>query len=150
MAALEATSPPIQVLLVEDNPGDVRLIREALKKSRFKLNISVARDGEQALAFMRRQGAYADSPRPEFVLLDLNMPKKDGRAVLAEMKNDPSLRKIPVVIFTSSEAENDINMSYSLHANAYVSKPIEIDHFETVLRSVEEFWMRVAKLPRVT
>ena len=141
---------PTEVLLVEDNPGDVRLIREGLKHSRLEIRVNVTRNGEEALAFMRRQSGYSDAPRPDLVLLDLDMPKMDGRAVLSEMRRDPALTSIPVVVFTTSESESDIATSYKLHASAYVSKPVEMDQFGTVVRSIEEFWMRIAKLPRST
>ncbi|MBI4458758.1 MAG: response regulator [Acidobacteria bacterium] len=137
----------IEVLLAEDNPGDVRLTREALNGSRIRINLSVAADGEEALAFLRRQGKYAGAARPQLVLLDLNMPKKDGREVLAEMKKDPDLDCIPVVILTTSDAEEDIIRSYKLRANAYVTKPTYVDQFKIVVTSIEDFWMRVAKLP---
>ncbi|OFV94248.1 MAG: hypothetical protein A3F68_08565 [Acidobacteria bacterium RIFCSPLOWO2_12_FULL_54_10] len=137
----------VEVLLAEDNPGDVRLTREALKDSRVRVNLSVAVDGEEALAFMRRQGKYSGAPRPELVLLDLNMPKKDGREVLAEMRKDPNLVCIPVVVLTTSEAEEDIVSSYKFHANGYVTKPTYVDQFRVVVKAIEEFWMRVAKLP---
>jgi len=136
-----------RILLVEDNPGDVRLMVEALKETKATNNLSVARDGEEALAFLRRKGAYADAPKPNLILLDLNLPKKAGHEVLAEIKQDPRLKLIPVVIVTSSDAERDIVGSYDLHANAYVSKPVGLDQFMDVIRSVERFWLSVAKLP---
>jgi CheY-like chemotaxis protein len=138
---------PIEVLLVEDNPGDVRLTREALKDGKVSNNLSVAPDGVEALRFLRREGAYADAPRPDVVLLDLNLPKKDGRQVLQEMKADPSLRTIPVVILTSSEAERDIAGAYELQANCYITKPVDLDQFITVVRSIEDFWFSIVKLP---
>jgi chemotaxis family two-component system response regulator Rcp1 len=138
---------PIQVLLVEDNPGDVRLTREALRDGKVRNNLSVAPDGVEALAFLRRQGKYADAPRPDVILLDLNLPKKDGREVLEEVKADPSLRNIPVVILTSSEAERDIAQAYDLHANCYITKPVDLDQFITVVKSIEDFWFTIVKLP---
>ena len=138
---------PIEVLLAEDNPGDVRLTRDALNGSRMRINLNVTANGEEALAYLRRQGKYAEVPRTQLLLLDLNMPKKDGREVLAEMKKDPDLDCIPVVVLTTSEAEDDIVRSYKLHASAYVTKPTYVDQFATVVKSIEEFWMRVAKLP---
>ena len=138
---------PIEVLLAEDNPGDVRLTRDALKGSRIRMNLSVVSDGEEAMAFLRRQGNFATAVRPELVLLDLNMPRKDGRAVLLEMKKDPELECIPVVVFTTSDAEEDIIGSYKLHANSYVTKPTYVEQYASAVRSIEDFWLRVAKLP---
>lgn len=142
-----AASRPIEVLLVEDNPGDVRLTREALRDGKVNNNLSVTPDGVEALAFLRRQGKYAGVPRPDVILLDLNLPRKDGREVLEEVKADPSLRNIPVVVLTSSDAERDIAQAYALHANAYVTKPVDLDQFITVLRSIEDFWFTIVKLP---
>ncbi len=140
-------SEAIEVLLVEDNPGDVRLTREALKEGKVRNNLSVAPDGVEALAFLRRQGRYADAPRPDVILLDLNLPKKDGREVLEEIKADPLLRTIPVVILTTSEAERDIARAYDLHANCYITKPVDLDQFITVVKSIEDFWFTIVKLP---
>ena len=137
----------IEVLLVEDNPGDVRLTREALRDGKVSNHLSVVTDGVEALKFLRRQEPYADAPRPDVVLLDLNLPKKDGREVLQEIKGDPSLRTIPVVILTSSEAERDIAGAYALQANCYITKPVDLDQFITVVRSIEDFWFTVVKLP---
>ncbi|HEX5870707.1 MAG TPA: response regulator [Longimicrobium sp.] len=147
MTSGRAASQPIEVLLVEDNPGDVRLTREALRDGKVHNNLSVAPDGVEALAFLRRQGKYADAPRPDVILLDLNLPKKDGREVLEEVKADPSLRSIPVVILTSSEAERDIAQAYALHANCYITKPVDLDQFITVVKSIEDFWFTIVKLP---
>jgi two-component system, chemotaxis family, response regulator Rcp1 len=141
------SSAPIEVLLVEDNPGDVRLTREALKEGKVWNNLSHVPDGVEALAFLRRQGRYADAPRPDVILLDLNLPKKDGREVLEEVKSDPDLRSIPVVVLTSSEAERDIARAYALHANCYITKPVDLDQFITVVQSIENFWFSVVKLP---
>jgi two-component system, chemotaxis family, response regulator Rcp1 len=137
----------IEILLVEDNPGDVRLTREALKDGKIVNNLHVAENGVEALAFLRREGKYHDAVRPELILLDLNLPKKDGREVLAEIKADKDLKRIPVVILTSSEAEQDIVKSYNLHANCYVTKPVDLDQFITVVKSIEHFWLKVVKLP---
>jgi chemotaxis family two-component system response regulator Rcp1 len=144
---MRTASEPIEVLLVEDNPGDVRLTREALRDGKVHNNLSVAPDGVEALAFLRRQGKYADAPRPDVILLDLNLPKKDGREVLQEIKADPSLARIPVVILTSSEAERDIARAYELHANCYVTKPVDLDQFIHVVKSIEDFWFSIVKLP---
>lgn len=140
-------SRPIEVLLVEDNPGDVRLTREALKEGKIRNNLHVARDGVEALAFLRREGEHAGAPRPDVILLDLNLPRKDGREVLGEVKQDPSLRQIPVVILTSSQADEDIVRAYDLHANCYISKPVDLDQFIKVVKSIEDFWFTVVKLP---
>ncbi|HEU0298396.1 MAG TPA: response regulator [Longimicrobium sp.] len=142
-----ASTHPIEVLLVEDNPGDVRLTREALKEGKVHNNLSVVQDGVEALAFLRREGPHAAAPRPDVVLLDLNLPRKDGREVLAEIKADPALRTIPVVILTSSEAERDIVRAYALHANCYITKPVDLDQFITVVKSIEDFWFTIVKLP---
>jgi two-component system, chemotaxis family, response regulator Rcp1 len=139
-----------EILLVEDNPGDVELTREALLESKLHMRLSVVVDGVEALAFLRREGAYADAPRPDLILLDLNLPKKDGRAVLGEIKEDRALRNIPVVILTSSQAEQDIVRAYDLHANCYVTKPVDLDQFITIVRSIESFWLTVVKLPSHT
>ncbi|MFA7269248.1 MAG: response regulator [Sterolibacterium sp.] len=136
-----------EFLLVEDNPGDVRLTQEALSESKLRNHLSVVGDGVEALAFLRRQGGYADAPRPDIILLDLNLPKKSGREVLAEIKADPLLKRIPVVIITSSEAEQDILASYDLHVNCYISKPVDLDQFIKVVRSIETFWITIVKLP---
>ena len=138
---------PIEVLLVEDNPGDVRLTLEVFKESKMHNNLSSVGDGVEALAFLRREGKYIQSPRPDLILLDLNLPKKDGREVLAEIKEDPDLRRIPVVVLTTSQAEQDVLRSYNLHANCYISKPIDLEQFITVVRSIEDFWLAIVKLP---
>lgn len=143
-------SRPIEVLLVEDNPGDVRLTREALKEGKVHNNLHVAPDGVEALAFLRREGKYADEVRPDLILLDLNLPRKGGREVLEEVKGDPALRNIPVVILTSSQAEQDIARAYDLHANCYITKPVDLDQFITVVKSIEDFWFTVVKLPTDT
>jgi chemotaxis family two-component system response regulator Rcp1 len=144
----KAGPQPIEILLVEDNPGDVRLTRETLKETKVLNRLSVAEDGEKALAFLRRQGAYSDAVRPDLILLDLNLPRMGGREVLEIIKSDPDLRAIPVVILTTSKAEEDILKSYDLHANCYISKPVELDGFITVVRSIENFWLTLVRLPR--
>jgi chemotaxis family two-component system response regulator Rcp1 len=138
---------PVDLLLVEDNPGDVRLTKVALKDAKLKINMHVVGDGMEAMAFLRRQGKYASSPRPDLIMLDLNLPKKDGRQVLAEIKEDPDLKRIPVVIVTTSKAEEDILKTYNLHANCYVTKPLDLDQFIAVVQSIEQFWLTIVKLP---
>ncbi len=138
---------PIDILLVEDNVGDVELTREALGTAKVKNNLHVVQDGVEAMAFLRRQGRHAPPPRPDLVLLDLNLPRKDGREVLGEIKGDPDLKSIPVVILTTSAAEQDIVRSYALHANCYVSKPFDLGEFVKVVQSIEDFWLAVVKLP---
>ena len=140
-------SGPIEILLVEDNPGDVRLTKEALKEGRFANRINVAVDGFEAMAFLRREGKYANASRPDLILLDLNLPKKNGREVLAEIKADSNLKRIPVVVLTSSQAEKDIVATYNLHANCYITKPVDFEQFICVVRSIEDFWFAVVKLP---
>jgi chemotaxis family two-component system response regulator Rcp1 len=138
----------IEVLLVEDSPGDVRLTREAFKDAKVHINLHVAMDGAEAMAFLKREGRYADSPRPDLILLDLNLPKKDGREVLAEIKENPILKSIPVVVLTTSASEEDILRSYLLHANCYITKPVGLDGFLKVVQSIDNFWLTVVKLPR--
>ena len=138
---------PIEILLVEDSPGDVLLTREALRDAKIRLNLQVAVDGEEAVALLRREGKYATAPRPDLVLLDLNLPKKDGREVLKEIKADSNLAIIPVVILTTSASEVDILRSYQLHANCFVTKPVDLDQFLTVVKSIDNFWLTVVKLP---
>jgi chemotaxis family two-component system response regulator Rcp1 len=138
---------PIEILMVEDNPGDVRLTVEALKEGKVRNNFHTAEDGVEALAYLRQEGRYARNPRPDLILLDLNLPKKSGREVLAEIKEDPELRRIPVVILTVSQAEQDIVKSYNLHANCYITKPVDLDQFLEVVKSIENFWLTVVKLP---
>jgi CheY-like chemotaxis protein len=138
---------PIEILMVEDNPGDVRLTQEAFREAKVRNNIHIATDGVEALAFLRRQGRYANVPRPDVILLDLNLPKKDGREVLAEIKADPNLLRIPVVVLTSSEAEEDVLKAYNLHANAYITKPVGLEQFMAVVRQIEGFWLEIVKLP---
>ena len=138
---------PIQILLVEDNPGDVRLTIEALKEGKVSNNLSVARDGVEALSFLRREGSHGNAARPDLILLDLNLPKKDGREVLAEIKEDSRLRRIPVVVLTTSKAEEDILRTYDLHANCYITKPVDLEQFISVVRSIDDFWLSVVRLP---
>ena len=143
----ESSLHTIEILLVEDNPGDSRLAKEALKESKLKNNLYVAEDGVEAMNFLYKTGKYSKMPRPDLVILDLNLPKKDGREVLAEIKNDDNLKRIPVVILTISKAEEDILKTYNLHANCYVTKPLDLDQFMKVVRSIEDFWLTIVKLP---
>jgi chemotaxis family two-component system response regulator Rcp1 len=138
---------PVELLLVEDNPGDVELTREALLEARVRNRLHVAESGEEALAFLRREGRHAGAPRPDMVLLDLNLPRMSGSEVLAAIKGDSDLRRIPVVVLTTSEAEKDVLGAYELHANAYIVKPVDLDQFLGVVRSVEGFWLAVVKFP---
>jgi len=147
MADRERAAPPVEILLVEDNPGDVRLTQEALKEGKVYNNLHWAKDGVEALEFLRRQGKHAKAPRPDIILLDLNLPKKDGREVLAVVKNDADLKHIPVVVLTTSEAEEDVLKSYSLHANCYVTKPVGLAKFIHVVQSIDRFWLTVVTLP---
>jgi len=137
----------IEILLVEDNPADVRLTREVLKDSKIRNNLSVVSDGVEAMAFLRKDGKYGNSFRPDLILLDLNMPRKDGREVLAEVKSDPDLRRIPVVILTSSKAEEDIMKVYDYHANCYINKPVDLDDFINIVKVIEGFWLTIVELP---
>ena len=139
--------PPIEILIVEDNPGDVELAREALSDASIRKNLTVAEDGEQGLSLLRREGSYRNAQRPDLILLDLNLPTINGREVLAEIKSDPDLRRIPVVILTSSEDDRDVVESYNLHANAYVVKPVDLDRYMQVIKAVEGFWLGFVKLP---
>ena len=138
---------PVEMLLVEDNPGDARLAIEALKDAKVHNNLSWVQDGVEAMAFLRREGAYSDVPRPDVILLDLNLPKKDGREVLADVKADEDLRRIPVVILTVSGAEEDIVKTYNLHANCYIRKPIDLDQFIKVVKAIKDFWLSIVILP---
>jgi two-component system, chemotaxis family, response regulator Rcp1 len=138
---------PVEILLVEDNPGDVELTRAALRRGKVRNTLHVAEDGEEAMAFLRREGAWRDAPRPDVILLDLNLPRMDGREVLEAVKQDPELRAIPVVVLTTSSGEEDIIRSYNLHANCYITKPVDLDRFIDVVRSIEDFWLSVVKLP---
>jgi CheY-like chemotaxis protein len=138
---------PVEMLLVEDNPGDARLAIEALKDAKVHNNLSWVQDGVEAMAFLRREGEYSDAPRPDVILLDLNLPKKDGREVLADVKEDEDLRRIPVVILTVSGAEEDIVKTYNLHANCYIRKPIDLDQFIKVVKAIKDFWLSIVILP---
>jgi CheY-like chemotaxis protein len=139
-----------EVLLVEDSPGDIRLTREALKDAKVHINLHIASDGMEAMEFLKREGKYADVPRPDLILLDLNLPRKDGREVLEEIKESPALQSIPVVILTTSASEEDVLKSYRLHANCYISKPVDLEGFLKVVKSIDSFWLSIVKLPRET
>lgn len=143
----ESPSPIVDILLVEDNAGDVRLTQEVLSDSKIRNNLMVATNGEEALACLRKQGKFRDFARPDLILLDLNLPIKDGREVLAQIKEDPELKRIPVVVLTTSRAEEDILKTYNLHANCYVTKPVDLDQFIKVVKSLEDFWLAIVKLP---
>ncbi|MFI5906907.1 response regulator [Dactylosporangium sp. NPDC051541] len=147
MTAPMESSLPIEVLLVEDDPGDVLMTQEAFEEHKVRNKLNVVQDGEEALAYLRREGKYADAPRPDLILLDLNLPRVDGREVLGVIKEDQDLRRIPVVVLTTSQADEDILRSYSLHANAYVTKPVDFDSFIAVVRQIDEFFVSVVKLP---
>jgi CheY-like chemotaxis protein len=138
---------PIQILLAEDNPDDIELTVEALKDSRVRNRLIVVKDGEEAISYLQGKGKYQHAVRPDLILLDLNMPKKNGRDVLREIKNDPKLKRIPVVILTTSQAEDDIAHTYDLHANCYITKPVDFNQFLKVVKSIEDFWLTVVKLP---
>jgi two-component system, chemotaxis family, response regulator Rcp1 len=144
----EPEPAPIQILLVEDSPGDVNLTREALRGARVRNTLHVVGDGDEALGFLRGEGTFAGKPRPDLILLDLNLPKKDGREVLEEVKNDPELLEIPVIVLTTSSSEADVLRSYQLHANAYVTKPVEFPQFLEALQAMEGFWLQIVRLPR--
>lgn len=144
---MEKMGRAVQMLLVEDNLGDIRLTEETLRDAKVMVNLHVVGDGVEAMAFLRKENKHANAPRPDLVLLDLNLPKKDGREVLAEMKQDPDLRRIPVVILTISNGQEDILKSYNLHANAYVTKPLNLEQFSKIVKAIEEFWFTVVKLP---
>jgi CheY-like chemotaxis protein len=144
---VQSAGRPIEILLVEDNPGDVRLTQEALKEDKVANNLHVVKDGVEAMRFLRREAPYADAPKPDLVLLDLNLPKKDGREVLAEVKRDPELGRIPVVVLTSSQADEDICRAYRLNCNCYVAKPVDFDQFSRVIKAIDAFWFTVVTLP---
>jgi two-component system, chemotaxis family, response regulator Rcp1 len=150
MEALVMGRVVFEVLLVEDSPGDVRLTREAFKEAKAQINLRVASDGTEAMAYLKREGRFAKAPRPDLILLDLNLPKKDGREVLEEIKQCPALMSIPIVILTTSKSEEDILRSYSLHANCYIPKPVTLNGFLTVVKSIEDFWLSIVELPRET
>jgi two-component system, chemotaxis family, response regulator Rcp1 len=148
MQSIGTDATPIEVLLVEDSPGDVRLTREALKDAKVHINLHVVSDGAEAMAFLQQERAHANAPRPDLILLDLNLPKKGGREVLGEIKESPTLRSIPVVILTTSGSEADVLQSYLRHANCYIVKPVDLDGFLTVVKSIDNFWLSVVRLPR--
>ena len=148
MELLVTGMPAFEILLVEDSPGDVRLTREALKDAKMHINLHVASDGIEAMAFLNREEEYSDVPRPDLILLDLNLPRKDGRQVLEEIKVNPALMTIPIVILTTSASEEDVLRSYRLHANCYISKPVDLDGFLKVIKSIDNFWLSIVKLPR--
>lgn len=145
--SMDNTRRPINILLVEDNPGDVRLTQEAFREGNIKVNIEVARDGVEAISYLRKQAPFLEAILPDLILLDLNLPKKDGREVLAEIKNDPDLKRIPVVVLTTSNAEADILKSYNLHVNSYINKPVDFDRFFEIVQKIEDFWLTTAVLP---
>ena len=147
MAERHEVAPPVEILLVEDNPGDVRLTQEALKEGKVYNNLHWAKDGVEALEFLRQQGKHGKAPRPDIILLDLNLPKKDGREVLEEIKTDEDLKRIPVVVLTTSKAEEDVLRTYNLHANCYVTKPVDLEKFIVVVKSIDVFWLTVVTLP---
>jgi two-component system, chemotaxis family, response regulator Rcp1 len=147
-ASNKASGRPVEVLLVEDNPGDVRLTQEALKEGRVMVNLTVAADGVEAMEILNRKGPYKEKPRPDLILLDLNLPKKNGREVLLEIKADAELRRIPVIVMTTSKAEQDIHRAYNLNANCYITKPVDLDEFLHVVRSIEDFWLTIVTLPK--
>jgi two-component system, chemotaxis family, response regulator Rcp1 len=138
---------PVNILLVEDNPGDVRLTQEAFKEGKIPVNLNVVMDGVEAILFLKKEGQYANQATPDLVLLDLNLPKRDGREVLEEIKTDPNLRRMPVVILTTSNAEQDIQKSYNLYVNCYINKPVDFDKFFEIIQKIEEFWLKTAILP---
>jgi len=141
------TAKPIDILLVEDNPGDVRLTQEALKDAKVRNTLQVVRDGEEAMAYLHRRGKYKDATRPDVIFLDLNLPRKTGLEVLKDVKADNELRRIPIVVITTSNAEQDIVRSYDLHANCYVTKPVDLGQFLEVVKSIEDFWLTIVRLP---
>jgi two-component system, chemotaxis family, response regulator Rcp1 len=149
METIGTDAAPIEILLVEDSPGDVRLTREAFKDAKVHVNLHVASDGADAMAFLGREGKHANAPRPDLILLDLNLPKKDGREVLKEVKESPALKSIPVVVLTTSDSEADVLRSYELHANCYITKPVGLEGFLKVVKSIDNFWLSVVKLPHV-
>ena len=144
---VERIIKPIEILMVEDNPGDARLAKEAFKETKIYNNLNIVGDGVEAMAFLNQEGKYTSAPRPDLILLDLNIPKKDGREVLEEIKTDEHLGRIPVVILTTSQAEEDILKTYNLHANCYINKPIDLGQFIRVVQSIETFWLTIVRLP---
>ena len=148
MNAMENDTRSIEILLVEDNPGDARLTIEAMREAKVRNRMHVVEDGVEAMAFLRRQGRFGEAPRPDLILRALNLPRKDGREVLAEVKADPALKRIPVVILTTSRAEEDVLRAYDLHANCYVTKPVDLAQFMKIVSQIDEFWVKVVTLPR--
>ncbi|MGZ7118314.1 MAG: response regulator [Methanobacterium sp.] len=144
---IQEKTKQVEILLVEDNEGDVGLIEEVFEDAKIRNNLHVTEDGEEAMLFLHKEGEFSDAPRPDMILLDLNLPKKDGREVLKEIKMDDDLKRIPVVVLTTSKAEKDILKSYDLHANSYITKPVDFDQFIRVIKSIEDFWLDVVKLP---
>jgi chemotaxis family two-component system response regulator Rcp1 len=147
MANLDRIAKPVEILMVEDNPGDIRLTMEALRESKLHNNLRVVKDGIEALAYLRQEGDYANLPRPDLILLDLNLPKKDGREVLREIKMDKEMGRIPVVILTTSQAEEDVLKTYDLHANCFITKPVDLEQFIKVVQFIEFFWLTIVRLP---
>ena len=147
MNAPETIAPPIEILLVEDNPGDVRLTKEALKEGKVYNNLHWAKDGVEALEFLRREGKHTKAPRPDIILLDLNLPKKDGREVLTDLKRDGDLHSIPVVVLTTSASDKDVMRSYDEHVNSYIRKPVRLEDFIQVVRSIDAYWLGIVSLP---
>ena len=147
MGLIQVGTSSFDILLVEDSPGDVRLTKEAFKDAKVLVNLNVASDGREAMDFLKRKGKYVDAPRPDLILLDLNLPKKDGREVLEEIKENPALMSIPVVILTTSASDEDILRSYLLHANCYITKPVDLDGFLKIVNSIDSFWLSIVKLP---
>ena len=147
MANPDRIVKPVEILMVEDNPGDIRLTMEAIRESKLHNNLHVVKDGIEALAYLRQEGDYADLPRPDLILLDLNLPKKDGREVLREIKMDKEIGRIPVVILTTSQAEEDVLKTYDLHANCFITKPVDLEQFIKVVQSIEFFWLTIVRLP---
>lgn len=147
MNSMESNTRSIEILLVEDNPGDARLTREVFDQGRITNQLYVVSDGVEAVRFLRREGPYRDAPRPDLILLDLNLPRKDGREVLADIKADPALQSIPVVVLTTSASDQDVDDTYRLHANSFITKPVDLDDFIKVVRSIESFWLTIVRLP---
>jgi two-component system response regulator len=145
--SVKVLEKPVEILLVEDNPGDVRLVQEAFKEVKLCNRLSVVGDGEKGIAFLKKEGIYHDAPHPDLILLDLNLPKMDGRELLEQIKQCPELRAIPIVVLTSSKSEEDIAKSYELHANCYITKPVGLDQFIRIVQSIEQFWFSIVKLP---
>ncbi len=147
MIDIEDMPKAVNILLIEDNPGDIRLVVESMKESKKPNNLSMVKDGIEAMTYLHREGVYANAVRPDIILLDLNLPRKNGKEVLAEIKKDPDLKRIPVIVFTASSAERDVINSYDLHANCYITKPVSLEKFIEVVKSIETFWLTVVKLP---